>query len=76
MSKLVEANEKIAENVVSGYKKMESGIVNGYTRMQDSIVNGANKVMDKCTEKLLSKEGESIEETKARLNARKPEQMK
>lgn len=31
-SKLVEANEKIAENVVGGYKKMEEGVVGGYKK--------------------------------------------
>ena len=29
-SKLVQANEKIAESVVDGYKKIENGVVNGY----------------------------------------------
>ena len=28
-SKLVEANEKIAEGVVGGYKKIEEGVVGG-----------------------------------------------
>ena len=29
MSKFVEANEKIAEGVVKGYKKIEEGVVGG-----------------------------------------------
>lgn len=29
MSKIVEANEKIAEVVVDGYKKIETGVVEG-----------------------------------------------
>ena len=56
MSKLVEVNEKIAEAVVEGYKKIEDGVVEGF-----------NKVSDVCIEKLFSKDGETVEETKERL---------
>ena len=56
MSKFIEANEKIAEKVVEGYKKIEQGTVDGF-----------NKVSDKIIEKIFSKDGESIEETKERL---------
>ena len=57
MSKLVEANEKIAEAVVGGYKKIETGIVEGF-----------EKVTDKCVEKLFAREGESVEDAKKRLS--------
>ena len=57
MSKLVEANERIAEAVVEGYKKVEKGAVEGFT-----------KVTDKCVEKLFAKEGETVEEAKKRLS--------
>ena len=33
-SKLVKANDKIAEHVVSGYKKIEDGVVNGYQKVE------------------------------------------
>ena len=56
-SKLVEVHEKIAETVVSGYKKIEEGAVQGF-----------NKVNDKIIEKVFSKEGETVEETKKRLS--------
>ncbi len=36
-SKLVQANEKIAEGVVSGYKKMEQGIVDGYKKWKKAL---------------------------------------
>lgn len=55
-SKLVEANEKIAEAVVSGYKKIEKGVVEGYTKIEDKFV-----------EAYLTKDGETVEEAKARL---------
>ena len=52
-SKIVKVNEKIAENVVSGYKKIEDGVVNGFTKMTDGFV-----------ERFLTKDGESVEEAK------------
>ena len=64
-SKLVKANEKIAEKVVGGYRKIEETVVGGYkkiTKMSDSFVDG-----------FLTKDGESVEEAKARLAAEKAE---
>ena len=33
-SKLVKANEKIADAVVGGYKKIEEGVVGGYKKIE------------------------------------------
>lgn len=55
-SRLVKANEKIAEKVVGGYKKIEEG-----------AVGGVNKISDSFVDQFLTKDGESIEEAKARL---------
>ena len=55
-SKLVKVNEKIAENVVGGYKKSEEGAVGGF-----------NKIADKFVDCFLTKEGESVEEARVRL---------
>lgn len=33
-SKLVKANEKIAEKVVGGYRKIEDGVVGGYKKLK------------------------------------------
>lgn len=50
----------------------EEKIVNGFQKMEDSIVSGFNRVSDKCVEKMFSREGETVEETKERLaNAEK-----
>ena len=57
-SKFIEANEKIAEGAVKGYKKIEDGVVKGF-----------NKVTDKCVEYLFAREGESVEDAKKRLSA-------
>ena len=55
-SKLVKANEKIAEKVVDTYKKIEDTVVGGYTKIEDAFVD-----------RYLTKEGDSIEEAKERL---------
>ena len=55
-SKLVKANEKIAEGVTTGFKKMSDGVVEGYTKIEDKFVD-----------QFLTKDGETVEEAKARL---------
>lgn len=71
MSKFVEANEKIAEGVVKGYKKIEDGVVGGYKKIETGVVEGFGKVTDKCVEVLFAKDGESVEDTKKRLSGDK-----
>ncbi|MGN1160241.1 MAG: hypothetical protein ACI4SE_08575 [Lachnospiraceae bacterium] len=68
-SKLVKVNEKIAENVVGGYKKIEEGVVGGYKKIEDGAVGGFNKIADKFVDNFLTKDGESVEEAKERLAA-------
>lgn len=55
-SKLIKANEKIADAVVGGYKKIENAAVKGY-----------EKVEDKFVEAYLTKDGETVEDAKKRL---------
>ena len=71
MSEFVEANEKIAEGVVKGYKKIEEGVVEGYKKIENGVVDGFGKVTDKCVEKLFAKEGETVEDAKKRLSGEK-----
>lgn len=66
-SKFVKANEKIAESVVGGYKKIEEGVVGGYKKIEDGAVGGFNKIADKFVDSFLTKDGESVEEARARL---------
>lgn len=68
-SKLVKANEKIAENVVSGYKKIEDTVVNSYQKIEDAFVGGYQKIEDKFVDAFLTKDGETVEEAKRRLAA-------
>lgn len=55
-SKLVKANEAIAEKVTGGFKQMSDAVASGYTKIEDKFVD-----------MYLTKEGESIEEAKERL---------
>lgn len=66
-SKLVEANKKIAKTVTTGYKKIESGVIVGYKKIEKGVVDGYTKIEDKFIDAYLTKDGESIEEAKARL---------
>lgn len=68
-SKLVKVNEKIAESIVGGYKKVEEGVVEGYKKIEEGAVGGFNKIADGFVDHFLTKEGESLEEAKARLAA-------
>ncbi|MBQ8909630.1 MAG: hypothetical protein IJY91_01165 [Oscillospiraceae bacterium] len=73
MSKFVEANEKIAQKVVEGYKKIEDGVVSGYKKIETGVVEGFGKVTDSCVKTLFAKEGESVEDAKARLSGKDKE---
>lgn len=55
-SKLVKANQKVAKEVVGGYKKIEEAVVGGYNQIADIFVD-----------QYLTKEGESVAEAKKRL---------
>ncbi|HJA93516.1 MAG TPA: hypothetical protein H9717_10460 [Candidatus Eisenbergiella merdipullorum] len=66
-SELVQANEKIAENVVNGYKKIENRVVGGYKSIEESVVGGFTKMTDKFVDQFLTKEGESVADAKKRL---------
>ena len=66
-SKLVKANEKIAEKVVGGYKAIENGVVDGYKAIENSIVGVCTKIEDKFVDQFLTKDGETVEDAKARL---------
>ena len=57
-SKLVKANQKIAQTVVEGYKKVEDAVVGGYRKIEDKFVD-----------QFLTRDCETVEEAKARLKA-------
>ena len=55
-SKIVKAIDKTAQVVTDGYKKVEKGVVDGYKKIEDKFVDA-----------YLTKDGETVEEAKARL---------
>ncbi len=66
-SKIVEANKKIAKAVTGGYKGIEKGVVSGYKKIEQGVVRGYTKLEDKFVDAYLKKDGETVEEAKARL---------
>lgn len=74
-SKLVKANEKIAEKVVGGYKAIENGVVGGYKSVENGVTGGFNKMVDHFVDEFLTREGESVEEARARLKAEQDARM-
>ena len=73
-SKLIEANEKSAEAVVGGYNKVESAVVDGYKKVETAVVDGYTKVEDKFVDRCLTRDGETVEEAKARLKKEEPKE--
>ena len=70
-SKLVKANEKIAGKVVSGYKTIENGVVDGYKAIENGVGGVYTKIEDKFVDQFLTKDGEIMEDAKARLKTLK-----
>lgn len=67
MSKLADTNKKIEDAVVKGYKGIENAVVGGYKKIEEGVVDGFNKVSDTFIDKLFTREGETVEEAKARM---------
>ena len=70
MAKFADHMEKISNGVVEGYQKIEDGVVTGYKKIETGAVKGFGKVVDKCVEVMFAKDGESVEEAKARLTGK------
>ena len=71
MKKIADVLEKMGRAVTSGYKKIETGVVSSYQKVENGAVTGFEKVSDKCIDVLFAKEGETVEEAKARLASKK-----
>lgn len=72
-SKLIKANEKIAEGVTTGFKKISDGVVDGYKNIENAVVEGYTKIEDKFVDAFLTKDGETVEEAKKRLKSEQSE---
>ena len=69
MRKIADIVENMGQTVTRGYKAIETGAVSGYKAIENGAGTGYEKVSDKCVEILFAKEGEFVEEAKARLAA-------
>ena len=67
-SKLVKANERIADAVVGGYKKIENGVVGGYKKIEEGVTGTFQKVEDGFVDRFLTREGETVADAKKRLH--------
>lgn len=73
MSKIADIGEKIVQGVTEGYKMIETGVTQGYKKIETDVVEGFEKVTDECVEVLFAREGETLEQTKARLSGNQPD---
>lgn len=62
--------EKISNTVVSTYTAIQDGVVKGYLKIQNTAVSGYKKVENACVKALFTKQGETVEEAKARLTCK------
>jgi hypothetical protein len=54
MDRLIEANKKIENAVVSGYKAIENGVVSGYKGIEDGVVRGYKMIEKKFVDAFLT----------------------
>ena len=71
MKKIADIVEEMGQTVTDGCKKIEDGVVSGYKKIENGAVTGFEKVTDKCVDVLFAKEGETVEEARARLASKK-----
>ena len=68
-SALVKANEQIAEGVVGAYQAVEAGVVGAYWAVEAAFVGGYRGIENAFVDQYLTRDGESVEDAKARLRA-------
>jgi len=68
---VTEAYKTIEDGVVGTYQAIEDAVVGGYKRIEEGAVSGFSKIIDKSVALLFKKEGETVEEAKARLRGEK-----
>ena len=65
-----EACQRVEKGVVNGYQKIERGVVGGYQRVEHGAVSGFRRVCDFFIRKFFSRPGETVEQTRQRLNGK------
>jgi hypothetical protein len=59
MNRLVKANKKIEDAVVTGYKSIETAVVSGYKAVEDRVVGSYKKIENKFVDAFLTNDGQS-----------------
>ena len=72
MRKVTAGYKKAEETVVNGYGKIETAVVSGYRKVEKGAVEGFDRVTDSCVKALFAREGETVEQTRARLRSDRP----
>ena len=62
MNKFMEANKRIENAVVGGYKTMENSVLSGYQAVEDTFVGGYKRIENKFVEAFLSPDKPSGDE--------------
>lgn len=68
MKKIMDDTQALGERVTGGYQKIEAAVVHGYRKMEDVIVSGFGRVCDRWVQALFTREGETVDQAKARLS--------
>ena len=63
------AAEKLEKGAVDTYKAIEHGVVGAYKKVEDTVVGAFNHMTDSIVGAVLTREGETVEEAKARMAA-------
>lgn len=71
--RVADTYKHIEDGVVGAYQKIEHGVVNAYQKVEDGAVGAYQKVEDHFVDKFLRKDGETVEEAKARLQNHNPQ---
>ena len=66
---ITETNEQIADNLKKIHHKIEKALVGGYKKTETGAVNAFNQVSDRFIKSFFIKDGKSVGDAKARLQA-------
>jgi len=70
-SKIITASKAISEKAARSYQKIEKTVVDSYRKVEEKVTGGYTKIEDKFVDHYLTREGETVEEAKARLKKEK-----
>ncbi|MCM1225684.1 MAG: hypothetical protein NC548_65700 [Lachnospiraceae bacterium] len=70
MAGFADMNKKIEKTITSTYNAVESGVVRAYKTVENTFVGVYKKIEDKFVYSFLIKDGETINEAKARLKTK------